>query len=96
MYQPTRYSYLKAKLLGVKIYPSENPNKKLDVYKKGIKMASIGDINYLDYPNFVKLEKAGKLEPGTAKKRRAAYLKRHAKTSKRKFSPSWYASKILW
>lgn len=96
MYKATRYSYLKAKLLGVTIKPSENPNKKLDVFKKGVKIASIGDPMYLDYSNFVKLEKLKQIEPGTAKKRRAAYLKRHAKTIKKKFSPSWYAAKILW
>lgn len=96
MYKPLRYSILKARLLGVEIAPSTNPNKKLDVFKKGIKIASIGDPRYLDYPHFLKLEKQKKIEPGTAKKRRAAYLKRHAKTLKKKFSPSWYASKILW
>lgn len=96
MYKPTKYSLIKARLLGVTIEPSTNPNKKLDVYKRGLKVASIGDPRYLDYPNFVKLEKSKKIELGTAKKRRAAYLKRHAKTIKRKFSPSWYASKILW
>jgi hypothetical protein len=96
MYKPTRYSYLKARLLGVTIKPAENPNKKLDVFKKGIKIATIGDINYLDYPNFVKLEKLKQIAPGTAKMRRSTYLKRHAKTIKKKFSPSWYASKILW
>ena len=55
MYKPTKYSLIKARLLGVTIEPSTNPNKKLDVYKRGLKVASIGDPRYLDYPNFVKL-----------------------------------------
>ena len=33
MYQITNYSYLKAKELGVDIYPSNRKNKKIDVYK---------------------------------------------------------------
>lgn len=96
MYKITSYSKRQAKRLGVEIYPSENPNKKIDVYKKNIKVASIGDVNYLDYPTYLEMERRGQLEPGTAIRRRKAYKKRHKKDSKRKFSPGYYANLILW
>ena len=59
MYKISNYSYIKARTLGVTIKPSSNPRKKIDVFKKGIKVASIGDPNYLDYPSYLKLEKEG-------------------------------------
>ena len=95
-YKISRYSYIKAKTLGVTIKPSTNPNKKIDVYKEGIKIASIGDPDYLDYPNYLKLEKLGYFPEGYAEERRRNYYRRHRATSRRKFSPSYYAKKILW
>ena len=54
MYDILPYSYKKAKLLDVKIYKSSNPQKKIDVYKNGNKIASIGNIGYSDYPTYLK------------------------------------------
>ena len=36
-YKITDYSYTKAKKYGVEIFPSQNPNKKIDVYKNNKK-----------------------------------------------------------
>jgi hypothetical protein len=40
---------MKAKELGVTIKPSTQLHKKIDVYKNGRKIASIGDKRYKDY-----------------------------------------------
>ena len=53
-YHITKYSYDQAKKLNVEIKPSSNKKKKIDVFKNDKKIASIGAIGYLDYPNFIK------------------------------------------
>jgi hypothetical protein len=53
MYRIKPYSKEQALKLGVKIKPSTNYNKKIDVFKNGIKIATIGDINYKDYPTYL-------------------------------------------
>ena len=53
-YHITKYSYDQAKKLNVEIKPSTNKKKKIDVFKNDKKIASIGAIGYLDYPNFIK------------------------------------------
>jgi hypothetical protein len=91
MYTITAYSKEQAKKLGVKIAPSESKGKKIDVFKGGKKVASIGAIGYSDFPTYAK-------EKGLAyaKQRRTAYKQRHAKDLKVKDSPGYYANKILW
>jgi len=89
-YNITDYSYKMADKLGVDIKPSDKKNKKIDVYKNNIKIASIGDINYKDYPTYLKEDKK------LANERRALYRKRHSKDLKVVGSPGYYASKILW
>jgi hypothetical protein len=83
-YTITDYSFKQAKKLGVTIKPSANKMKKIDVFKQGAKIASIGDINYTDY--------------ATTKdsKQRSSYKARHSKYSNIKGTPSFYASNILW
>ena len=88
-YKITDYSYQKAKQLNVDIKPSTNKNKKIDVFKNNKKIASIGSINYLDYPNFIK--KKG-LE--YANQRKKLYKLRHKKDLNSK--NGFYANKILW
>ena len=73
-----------AKKIGVAVKPSTRKGKKLDVFKGGIKVASIGDKNYED---FTKLGD---------EKRRTAYKKRHQATRTNVGSPSYFADKILW
>ena len=91
MYQITDYSYKKAKKLGVIIKPSTRKGKKIDIYKKGIYLFSIGQLGYYDYPSFLAFY--GK---GYADKRRKLYKLRHEKTRKIKNSASFYADNILW
>lgn len=88
MYKITDYSYKKAKALRVDIKPSTNKKKKIDVFKHGKKVASIGAIGYSDYPTFIK--EKGKTY---AEKRREQYYRRHARDSK---ASGYYAKKILW
>jgi hypothetical protein len=88
-YKITNYSYQKAKQLNVDIKPSTNKNKKIDVFKNNKKIASIGAIGYLDYPNFIK--KKG-LE--YANQRKKLYKLRHKKDLNSK-NGKW-ASAILW
>ena len=69
--------------LGVKVEASKSKNKKLDVFKDGKKVASIGDKRYSDY-----------LQHGDSG-RRANYKARH--TCRVKVgTPCYYADKILW
>jgi len=73
-----------AKKIGVTIKASTVKNKKLDVFKDGKKVASIGDIRYEDFLTH------------NDEKRKENYLKRHEKTRIKVGSPSYYAWKILW
>ena len=91
MYEITSYSQQQAKRLGVTIKPSTNKKKKIDVYKDGKKIASIGAIGYGDYPTFMKTE--GK---EYAEKRRESYKKRHEKDRHIKGTNGYYADQILW
>ena len=72
MYQISEYSYKRAKDLGVDIYPSKRKYKKIDVFKNGKYICSIGDIRYKDYPTF--LARDGK---EIADKHRKLYRNRH-------------------
>ena len=89
-YHITKYSYKQAKRLNVTIRPSTVRGKKIDVFKNGRKIASIGAIGYGDYPTFYKRN------PEYAKRRRVAYKKRHEKDRHRVGSPGYYADQILW
>jgi hypothetical protein len=91
MYRIRNYSLLKAKQLGVKIKPSSRSGKKLDIFKDGKKVASIGASGYLDYPTY--LAKFGK---AVADQKRKAYYKRHKNNISVKGSPGYYAARILW
>ena len=85
-----------AKEYGVVIVASKNKDKKLDVYKEGIKIASVGATGYGDFYIFSKLERLGKAPKGYAKERRRLYKLRHAKDRLVKFSNGWWADKLLW
>jgi predicted Zn-dependent protease len=91
MYTITRYSYQKAKELNVTIKPSKNKTKKIDVYKNGELVASIGAIGYKDYPTYIK-------EYGLeyANKRRQLYRIRHKNDLTNKSGNGYWANKILW
>lgn len=95
-YNITDYSRKQAKKLGVIIRPSANPKKKIDVFKAGKKVASIGAKGYMDYPTYMKLEKQGKLPMGYADKRRRLYKLRHKADIDISNKNGYFANKILW
>jgi hypothetical protein len=90
-YRIKNYSRKQARKLGVQIKPSKTLGKKIDVFKNGKKVASIGALGYGDYPTF--MEKRGK---EFADMKRAAYKKRHEKDRHRRGTPGFYADQILW
>ena len=91
LYKIKPYSFDQASKLGVTIKPSRFAHKKIDVFKKGELIASIGHSSYPDYPTHI-------LERGKAyaDKRRIAYKKRHNKDRKKIDSNGYYADNILW
>jgi hypothetical protein len=85
------YSFKQAAKLGVDIKPSKKKNKKIDVIKDNVVIASIGDKRYSDYPSYLE-DKGNKY----AEERRRLYKIRHAKDLGKKNSPGYFANKILW
>lgn len=90
MYKISDYSYNRAKELGVEIKPSTNKKKKIDVYKNGDKIASIGARGYFDYPTYLKEL------PHIAEYKRKLYKLRHKNNLNNKDGNGYYAFKILW
>ena len=90
-YRITNYTYKQAKKLGVKVKPSTNKTKKIDIFKNGIKIASVGAYGMNDYPTYLKLK--GKSYANT---RRRLYKIRHNKDRKKKGTNGWLADKLLW
>jgi hypothetical protein len=91
LYKIKPYSFEQAKILNVEIKPSRFAHKKIDVFKKGELIASIGDSSYSDYPTHI-LERGLKY----ADQRRKAYRKRHAKDIHNKDGNGFWSSNILW
>lgn len=91
MYNITDYSYKQAEKLGVKIKPSTNKKKKIDVFKGDEKIASIGSITNKDYPSYIR-EKGKEY----ADERRRLYRLRHKKDLNNKDGNGYWANKILW
>lgn len=87
-YKITEYSKRRARELGVDIKPSTEKGKKIDVFKDGKKIVSIGDLKYGDYPTYI--QRYGK---DYADNRRMLYKMRHKKNTG---LAGYYASKILW
>jgi hypothetical protein len=91
MYTISAHTRSQAKKLGVTVRRSTSKGKKLDVFKNGKKVASIGALGYADYPTFVRTR--GK---AFAERRRSAYKKRHSRDRSVKGSRGYYADKLLW
>jgi hypothetical protein len=72
MYEITQYTRDKARQLGVEVRPSKRKGKKIDVFKDGHHIASVGATGYSDYPTYLKNE-----GPLVAKERRRLYHIRH-------------------
>ena len=86
-----QYSMDQAKKYGYTIKLSSNKKKKLDVFKDRIKIGSIGNLLYKDFPTYIS-------EKGLdyAKVRRQLYHNRHKKDIEIKGSNGWLASILLW
>jgi hypothetical protein len=84
MYTIKKYTYKRAK-------PSTNKTKKIDVYKKNTKIASVGAHGMNDYPTYI--QKRG---IKYAKKRRVSYKQRHERDRHVKWSRGWLADQLLW
>lgn len=87
----TKYTYKRAKKLGVTVKTSTVKNKKIDVFRNGKKIASVGAKGMNDYPTYMKTRG---LE--YANERRRLYKIRHDKDRKKKGSRGWFADQLLW
>ena len=90
-YEIKQYTFDQAKKHGYTVQVSSNKKKKLDVYKNGVKIASIGDLRYKDHPTY--LEERGLT---FANVRKALYHNRHKKNIEIKGSNGWLSSILLW
>ena len=90
-YKIKQYTIDQAKKYGYEVKVSKNKKKILDVYKDNIKIGSIGNSQYKDYPTYIQ-------ENGLdyAKVRRALYHNRHKKDIEMKGSNGWLSSILLW
>ena len=88
MYEILPYSFKKAVELGVQLKPSQRKNKKIDVFKHGKYVVSIGQLGAMDYPHYIK-------DYGIdyANERRKLYYKRHDND---KGIAGELSKKILW
>lgn len=89
-YKISSYTKSKAKKIGVTVKPSTRKGKKIDVYKNGKKIASIGAKGYNDFTTYSRQSKS------LANKRRKLYHIRHKRDSSKKGTPGYYAAKLLW
>jgi hypothetical protein len=90
-YKITAYTRKQAKKIGVEVKPSRVKGKKIDVFKNGKKVASVGAIGYGDYPTYIRTK--GKKY---ADERRRLYKIRHNNNRKKVGSNGYYADKLLW
>lgn len=90
-YTITNYTRARARALGVQVKPSTRKGKKLDVFKDGKKVASVGALGYKDFPTFKRTE-----GNDVANKRRKAYRARHQGEQLKVGSPGYYAWFLLW
>ncbi len=91
MYKITDYTKQQAKRLGLVVKPSSVKGKKIDVFKNGVKVASLGALGYSDYPTYMK-----NLGKKYADERRKLYKIRHKKDRLKKGTNGWYAHQLLW
>lgn len=92
-YKITERTYNIAKELGVEVKPSTNKRKKIDVFKNGEMIASIGAKRTLDFPTYLEMEKKGEFPKGYAMERRRLYYLRHKYD---KTPNQFWGAKLLW
>ena len=87
----TDYTLKRAKQMQVTVQLSQKKNKKIDVLKNGVRIATIGDSRYKDFPTYV-------IENGIefANNRKMAYYMRNKKNIEKINSNGFYAAKLLW
>jgi hypothetical protein len=90
-YRIKEHTLRQAQKLGVTVKPSKTKGKKIDVYKKEKKIASVGAIGYSDYPTYTETHGLA-----FAEKRRKLYKKRHEKDRHIIGTAGYYADKLLW
>ena len=90
-YRITNYTRKQGRKIGVLVKPSKNPAKKIDVFRNGEKLASVGAFGMNDYPTYIR-----KRGITFAKTRRKLYKQRHEKDRHVKWSNGWLADKLLW
>ena len=90
-YTITEYTLHRAKQMKVTVQLSQQKNKKIDVFKKGVKIATVGDSRYKDFPTYV-------IENGIefANNRKMLYYMRNKKNIEKINSNGFYAAKLLW
>ena len=86
MYIIEPYTESQASKLGLVVKPSHDKYKKIDVFKNGEKIASVGDTRYKDYTKYLKEDKA------LAEERRKLYHQRHTYNTLRER----LARRLLW
>lgn len=77
MYEISNRTRKIARALGYEVYPSNVGFKKIAVFRRGVKIADVGDRRYKDYHEYRKID----LE--LAEKKRRAYAARHRQDIKR-------------
>ena len=92
-YVITKYTYDKAKELGLTVKVSKYPLKKIDVYKNkdNVYLGSIGDARYNDFPHYCII-----YNKEYADNRKLLYCIRHKKNADVKYSKQWLALNLLW
>lgn len=91
VYKITDYTKEQAQRLGVSVKPSTNKKKKLDVFKNGSKIASVGAVGFADYPTHIR--QSGQ---AFADERRRLYKIRHADNRTKKGTAGYFADRLLW
>ena len=89
-YKISSETYEIAKKMHLKIMPSSNAKKKIDVITHEGKKISIGDINYDDYHTYQRISKE------KAEERKRLYHIRNHKHAQIKYTPAYYAAILLW
>lgn len=81
------------------VFPAEDGKTKLEVYDdKGLYLANVGALGYLDYAQYLDMEKAGMIPKGSSNERRRLYHLRHQKEKgfDEPYTKSWLAKTLLW
>lgn len=89
VYTITPHTRSQAKRLGVEVYPSKRPGKKLDVFRGEHLVGSVGAKGYGDFGTYLVSEGRP-----YAEEKRKLYHARHSDGPKD--SPAWLAKRLLW